>query len=342
MFYELDLVAFTGSSNNQKYHNKKLVLWDNNKKSILCTTQFKSDILSLKVLKKLIIAATKLEINICNFNDFHNIIEIIYKIPVEENTLNPCYDIWMGNNRSKYFIAHVKNKSQIEVLSIYENSLEIEIIKNFSSEFDEIQNIFYNEKLNSLFVVDRMGSYIKGFCCENFSRKYEFYRGKNFAYISSIISMYDKYVVISSNNKTIHIYEISPNEIEKNYSKSYLGSFYNFFTNPYKLNKSVIKINLDESEEFDFFDNEFRKKGCLLTFSQNDHILNCLSYNGINYQYKINFDSLTYDLVNRINWCFDDSNKDSITISNDFCFDLVSTSKNKLSEEEEETNWKII
>lgn len=339
MFYELDLVAFSGSSKNMKYHNKKLVLWDNNKKTIISSTQFKSEILSLKVLKKLIIVGTKLEINICNFNDFHNIIEIIYKIPVEENTLNPCFDIWV--NRSKYYIAHLKNKSQIEVISIYENCLETEIIKNFDSEFEEIQNIFYNEKFSCLFIVDAMGCNIKGFCCKNFSKKYEFYRGKNFAYISSIISANDKYVIISSSNKTIHIFEIYPNESMKNYSTSYFGSFLNFVTNPYKLNKSLMKINLDESEEFDFFGNEFRKKGCLLSFSENDQILNCLSYNGVNYQYRLNFEFFTYEMVNRINWSFDDSIKLSITISNDFTLDLVSINKNKLSEEEE-TNWKII
>jgi hypothetical protein len=327
------------------------------KKTVIADTQFKSEITYIKVIKKLIVVGTKEEINICNLNEKYNVIEITTKLAIDNNT-NNCFDVWSSNldlskiNQSisvdkKYYLGYVTNKSSIDIISIYENCFESEKVKSFNSGFESgVQNIFQNEKLNLLLIVDSNGSYIKGFSLTDFTQTCEFYRGQNVAYISSITNINDNYIAVASCNKTLHIFPLS-NKVEKieKVSSSYFGKFYNFITNPYQLNKSIMKIRLDEmntKEEFDFFDLEFRKKGSILIWEEEEKVLTCLSYNGITYKYSLNFETLTYELKSKLTWCLGDVVKSSLFISyDDYTLDLVTINKKKLNDENGD-NWKLI
>ena len=138
MFYELNLITFIASQNN-----KKLVLWDNDKKTVISSTQFKSEIISLKALKKLIFAATKDDINICNLNSSHKYIEIISKVAINPSS-NSAFDVWMSNN-STYNLACVSDKANLRFVAIYENLAKTQDIKRINSCFIESKSIkLYN------------------------------------------------------------------------------------------------------------------------------------------------------------------------------------------------------
>jgi len=339
MFYELNLIALVASNNN-----KKLILWDNERKLVICSTQFKTAIVGLKALKKLIFLATKEEINICNLNDNHNYIEIISKIPIHPLS-NSAFDIWMLNN-SSYYLSYVNEKSLIKLIIIYENYGKTQDIISFDAGFSDspnIQNIIYNEKLNSLFIINEIGTSIKCYNCEDYSLVCEFYRGKNFAYISSISNIGDQYIAVASSNKTIHIFEI--NKKSKSSNNSYISKFYNFFKNPFNINRSLIKIRLNEiskdEEESGFFDLDFKTKGVLLLYEEELEELACLGYNGTIYFIKLDLENFSYKIINKYTWCVhNDSKNYSVYISDDFSFDLVSM--NNKEDIKEIEKWKIV
>jgi hypothetical protein len=349
MFYELNLIAFVGSANNQKFHNKKLVLWDNDKKKAVQMTQFKSPIVNIKVIKRVIFIATKEEINICIFNENFNVVEIISKVNID---FSSSFDIWISNN-STYFLASVFNKSYIKITATYDNCSKSEELKTIDTEFYDfpIQNIFYNDKINMLFVVDGNGSYIKGYNSNDFSQVCNFYRGQSFAFVSSICVIKNNYLAVSSSNRTIHIFEISynngnsNNNISNSNSYSYFGKLFNFFKNPFSLNKSIVKIRLNEitekEEEMSIFDSDFKSKGLILLYDdENDHLI-CLGYNGIIYYVKFDADNKSYKIINKYNWCISDELKNSIYVSEDFALNLIGM-QSKINIENESDNWKII
>jgi hypothetical protein len=349
MFYELSLVAFAGSENNNKFHNKKLVLWDNNLKNVIHSTQFKSPILNIRIVKKLIFLSTKDEVNICNFNDKKNYIEIIAKVKFD-TPATLCFEIWSRaqENIQKYFLATVINKNYIQITTIFENCLEEDCVKSFDCGIEfGVQNLIYDEKLDVLFVIDLNGSNIKGFSCtNNFSLIFNLYRGKSFSLITSIISIRNKYLAVASSNRTIHIFDISEGKSEEvKKSTSYVKMFYNFFTNPFKLNKSILKIRLNEEitgSEFDFYEVDFKKKGTILIYNEKKDELVCLGYNGKICIIKLEVESQTYLIKYKFDWCSTDDIKVSQYISEDFCTLELYSVNNKTEIESENDNWKII
>lgn len=360
MFYELSLAVFTGSANNPKFHNKKLVLWDNEKKSVICSTQFKSEILNIKIIRKLIFVTTRDEINVCIFNEKYSVIEITNKLTLDGSNSTSCFEAWVCEDDKKYYLANISNKTFVNITVIYETCLEATKIKTIDTGLtsEGIQNIIYNEKVNILFVIDVNGSNIKGFNCSDFQLKCEFYRGKNFAMISSITSIKNKYIAVASGNKTIHIFEINQNEAISNSNVStaksaknstnigtlsfFSGYLYKFLTNPYQLNKSIIKIRLNEiNENYEFFDLDFKKKGTILFYDDFNDELSCLGYNGKIYILKLDFKQMTYEIKSKFNWCIGDDIKNSQYTSEDFSLDLNGLNKKK-EDDSQSDNWKII
>lgn len=358
MFYELSLVAIVGSQNNKTFHNRKLVLWDNIRKTVVNSTQFKSAITSLKIIKKLIFVGTKEEINICVYNESHNYIETIQKIQIDSHSCSN-FEVWV--NESNYYIINVLNKSQLRVNMIYCSCLEIDTLLLVETGFQNgIQNIFYCDKIKSLFVVDSDGINIKCYHV-NFDStgkidliaRYELYRGKSTSIISSITSIQDRYLALSSCNGTIHIFDsIMEENTQINRSYSYISYFYNFFTNPFKLNKSILKIRLDQikNNEIDFFDYDFKTKGIILLSNEQSNDINdnkktdelvCLSYDGKIYTIKLDLKLQNYEIKSTLDWSgIEDIKTSSNYISEDFTLDLISINKSK--NDNNSDNWKII
>lgn len=319
----------------------------------MSSTQFKTEITCIRVLKKLTIVASKEEINVCSYNERFKVIEILIKLPID-NKSNNCFDIWSNKSNIRYFIAYVIKSTEISIIAIYENCLEVDEVTTIETGFENkgqasIQNTFYDEKTDYLFVVDGNGSYIRGFSLIDSSKRCELYRGLKYAYVSSIVSVSKNHIAVASSSKTIHIFDLNNSEKQK----SYFGAFYNFLWNPYSLNKSILKISLEEDSKEDeiFFDLEFRKKGCLLISDETkDNIyLTCLSYNGFFYKYSLNLQNLNSQmpeskLLKKFNWCAEDANiniKTSVNLTSEDSLDLIGVNMSKIEPTDVE-KWKII
>jgi len=397
------LFAFCGTEKNTKYHSKKLVIWDLRQNIEVTNSSFNSNICGIKLLKKLILVITSKEINICKIiNKDKLYIENITKIPYENhlikskifisentNTNNPslsnpplnknninisnntnfynnCYEIWNGENNN-YYLAVIKNTSNVEIFKIYETSFEIEKYLNIYTQLEFMQSIFYNQilkentkeliineihtannnknydssnNLNSffykkyeednqflsknsgiLFALDLYGINIKVFKINTKEKSYELisnlYRGNSNSFISSVVLLNNRTVAVSSSNKTIHIFELkSENSNDKNnfsnninsniISKSYFGNLFQFIKNPFQLNKSIIKIRLnnvvEKHEDSGLYEKDFNEKGNILFYDKENLILKALCYNGKIYYIKLNFEKKEYNIIKIFDW----------------------------------------
>jgi hypothetical protein len=331
LFYELQYVAFTGSSANEKYHNKKLVLWDNINKRVISSTQFRDGLINIKVLKNLIFASTSEEINICYFNKEINMIEVKQKI----FDCSSKFDIWLYKNN--YLLASVDKNNRVKIIEVYEKDFEYHILSTIEPRLTGMQNIFYDEKSEIIFIVDGDGRNIKGYIINSENTLVcELYRGKNPSYVSWVTTINGKHVVVSNSNKTLHIFEMKMNE--KN--ESYLSSFYSLFVNPYKLNKSIMKIRIkDYNKDADFFENDYKHKGNILLYNEKKDQLMCLCYNGKTLIFKIDTVNLKHELIREFSWCSPiEELKNSTYISDDTSL-RFSYCNNK---QENLNQWKIV
>jgi hypothetical protein len=255
----------------------------------------------------------------------------------------------------------------VKITVIHENSLETEKLCSFETGYSSsgLQNIFYSEKTNIIFVIDGNGIYIKSFQQEKdeFKMIGEYYRGQSQTLITSLCTVNDKHFAISSSNRTIHLFQIYPDQTDKNNkiqnaqhkrNDSYFSFFYNFLTNPFHLNKSIIKIRLDdiilkkEKEEEginnQFFNFDFKTKGSILIFQEETQELICLCYNGQMFSFKIDLEKLDYSMTNKSDWCLINEQRVSHYYSEDTSLDLyvVNKSTNHCTEMSNIDNWKII
>lgn len=359
LFYECQVVAFTGSEANKRYHNKKLVLFDNNSRSVIASTQFNSVIKDIKALKQLIIVQTRENLNICRHNENKTYIETCLKISIASDS---PFSIWMTYDK-KYEIATISEKCVLNVTKIFENSLETEkSIKIDTKLTSGIQTTFYCERSCILFAVDLAGVNINGYKISSNSNKAEYelifqlYRGKSEAQISSITTIRDNYVAIISSHGTIHIFDFGGTSINNgnNSSNGYFSKFYTFLTNPYDLNKSLLKIRLNEDvvddEGYTFFELDYKLKGSILYYDDITDELVCLSYNGKIYRIALDFKNLNYSIKSRMEWCSSECTRISQYISEEFQLDLnhhivsdrFSTTFMKEESPNIENKWKII
>ncbi len=299
---------------------------------MISSTQFKNSLLNIKVLKNVIFASTKEEINICYFNKEYNMIEVKQKI----FDCSSKFDIWLFKNN--YLLSCMDQNNCIKLIEVYENDYEYHTIATIDHGLNGIQNILYDEKSDMLFIIDSEGRNIKGYALTNlpeYKLICELYRGKSPSQITSIVTFNRKYVIVGNSNKTLHIFEMKLSE--KN--ESYFSSFYSLFLNPYKLNKSLMKIRINEFNiEDDFFENDYRHKGNILLYNEYTDQLICISYNGKTLIFKIDIHNLKSELVNEFKWCSPvDELKNSTYVSDD-----VSLKFSYCNKQIESNSWKIV
>jgi hypothetical protein len=154
------------------------VLWDSTSRKLIASTQFIQEIVYIKALKNLIVASTVDEVNVCFFNRGYNIIEVRLKVC----NVSPFFEYWAIADEGYTYLA-INDKSKIKIIGLYDNSLESFNLNDIETGYNELQNIFYDYKSNSVFVVNKLGTEVKGFCCSkdylNVIKKYQLYRGRS-------------------------------------------------------------------------------------------------------------------------------------------------------------------
>jgi len=179
-----------------------------------------------------------------------------------------------------------------------------------------------------LFAVDSDGINIKAFKLNTKLKSFEllscFYRGKSNVFISSIVLINKQTVAVASGNKTIHIFAFEVKSSESSAeqgalqeargsisssassSKSYFGGLFAFIRNPYQLNKSVIKIRINDvsekHEDSGIYASCFGKRGVVLFWDYESKMLKCLGYNGKVYYIKLDLLKSEYAFEKVYDW----------------------------------------
>ena len=344
LIYDLNIVVFNGSSDNQDYNNKKLVFFDLKKNEEIYSTRFANEITNIKSILFFILATIGTELNIFLFknNEFE-----IYKTINFLNKDFLFYEIWNikdenNENNNKIYLSLIsKKKNCIEIQSFNNSFIETKDKIEMQINFKEIQNIFYLKNLDYLCAVDNSAQYIGIYDYINNKRLYYLYRGVNPGFITSIINIDKNFIAVSNSNRTIHIFDLtSLNKVNIN----------TFFTN--LLGKNLIysctKIrfkDLISPKDEKFFFKDFNQKGAVLYNKKNSFEFNIIGYNG--YVYTIKYIPLyfKYEVVNKI--FFAEVNFDKVKEINinddDFMNYTGLTEKEKKNINNDENNqWKII
>ena len=344
LIYDLNIVVFNGSSDNQDYNNKKLVFFDLKKNEEIYSTRFANEITNIKSILFFILATIGTELNIFLFknNEFE-----IYKTINFLNKDFLFYEIWNikdenNENNNKIYLSLIsKKKNCIEIQSFNNSFIETKDKIEMQINFKEIQNIFYLKNLDYLCAVDNSAQYIGIYDYINNKRLYYLYRGVNPGFITSIINIDKNFIAVSNSNRTIHIFDLtSLNKVNIN----------TFFTNLlgknliYSCTKIRFKDLISQNDE-KFFFNDFNQKGAVLYNKKNSFEFNIIGYNG--YIYTIKYIPLyfKYEVVNKI--FFAEVNFDNVKEINinddDFMNYTGLTEKEKKNINNDENNqWKII
>ena len=344
LIYDLNIVVFNGSSDNQDYNNKKLVFFDLKKNEEIYSTRFANEITNIKSILFFILATIGTELNIFLFknNEFE-----IYKTINFLNKDFLFYEIWNikdenNENNNKIYLSLIsKKKNCIEIQSFNNSFIETKDKIEMQINFKEIQNIFYLKNLDYLCAVDNSAQYIGIYDYINNKRLYYLYRGVNPGFITSIINIDKNFIAVSNSNRTIHIFDLtSLNKVNIN----------TFFTNLlgknliYSCTKIRFKDLISQNDE-KFFFKDFNQKGAVLYNKKNSFEFNIIGYNG--YIYTIKYIPLyfKYEVVNKI--FFAEVNFDNVKEINinddDFMNYTGLTEKEKKNINNDENNqWKII
>ena len=343
LIYDLNIVVFNGSSDNQDYNNKKLVFFDLKKNEEIYSTRFANEITNIKSILFFILATIGTELNIFLFknNEFE-----IYKTINFLNKDFLFYEIWNikdenNENNNKIYLSLIsKKKNCIEIQSFNNSFIETKDKIEMQINFKEIQNIFYLKNLDYLCAVDNSAQYIGIYDYINNKRLYYLYRGVNPGFITSIINIDKNFIAVSNSNRTIHIFDLtSLNKVNIN----------TFFTNLlgknliYSCTKIRFKDLISQNDE-KFFFNDFNQKGAVLYNKKNSFEFNIIGYNG--YVYTIKFIPLyfKYEVVNKIFFAevnFD--NVKEINMNDNIMYYTGLTEKEKKNINNDENNqWKII
>jgi len=339
LLYELNIVVFVGSENNDEYNNKKLVFYDLVNKKEIYSTFFISPIIDIKSILKYVFVISNKELIVYSYANL-NEINLISSIPfLNENNLGNV--IWNKKenddlNEELYIAMYEKKEKDISVISYFsKNYFYKKNTKTINSPFSKIQNMFYIEELDQLFLVDGTGCYISSFDIETNKLIYNLYRGNKPGEIISMCKLSKNHLAVINKNKTIHIFDLKD------------SNGYNIKNILYKMMSSIIystmKIRLkDVFKEFEnsFFNLYYNKYGCFIFNLGNSNQIYVIGYNGVGLIIKINFLKNDYVIVNQTRFF----QKNSLTMGqsidineNDVVISSIYESKNI-----ESNKWDII
>ena len=295
ILHELNIVIFVGSENNELYNNKKVVIYDLINQKDIYSTRFKNEITGLKIINKFLIISFNKELTIFSLEK-KDILIPLKEIMIEDSDLFEFWDFSENGIISLlklYFAYETKNGINIE--SYIGNELNLAKKEEIKKPVDKIQNIFYIKKINQILLPDEKAFYIYGINSDDGKQMLCLYRGKYPGYITSMTLLNKTFLAVNNLNKTIHIFDISNNNNNFNIGNMIGGFIYGSYISP------VIRIPYDkitkDNKDGEFYENDFQKKGALLTSEDEGIELKIYAYNGYAYKVRINFLKKDFEVI---------------------------------------------
>lgn len=217
MLFKSNIIIFVGNVQQGLYPKKKLIIWDDHKKSVIGEILFKLNIINIHVKKDIIIVVTLNKIYIYSFSD----LSLIKSIETKNNPNGICATNY--NDELSYLIYPGNNSGSINIIKIKEDYL-----KSISAHIGNIDYITISNNSKYVATCSKKGTLIRIFNLENFQLVKELRRGSDKNKIIDIkFSNNLKYLLCTSIKGTIHIFytNLIDKESEINSNFGY-GSYY--------------------------------------------------------------------------------------------------------------------
>ena len=227
MLYRSNIVALIGGGKSPRYSSNKLVLWDDHKQKEISEMRFMSSVKNVKMKKDRIYAVTEDKIYVFNFNT----LELFDTLETKNNKKGILSISLIGN-----IIAYPHSEIGKVKIKDYDQQKE----RDIPAHKGVINFLQLNKDGSILATASEKGTLIRLFDTTTGDIIKELRRGTENAEIYSV-AFYDtnRFLAVSSDRKTIHIFiinkeenKIEQNENENNLAsnkKSMFGNLANFF-----------------------------------------------------------------------------------------------------------------
>ena len=186
-----NLIALVGGGKNPMWSPKQVMIWDDSSKKILGELRFNKLVKGVKLTRDRVYVATHESIYIYNFSD----LKLIDKVLTSTNN-----DGLMSIKQNTLLTLSL----QPGHYQMYNNGNVLNIVKAHTGH---IQNMAFSNDGLWIATCSNKGTLIKIFCGN--SKIYEFRRGMDYIkIISMVFSSSKRYLAISSETSTIHIYDL--------------------------------------------------------------------------------------------------------------------------------------
>lgn len=248
MLYESNILLFVGRTNKGSYPSNKLIIWDDDKKTILGEISYNNRILNIEVTKKHIIVCLERRIYIYHFESLHLIKSI-------DTTYNPNGIMSVSLDESEYLVYPGDKCGYINITKLEENYNEC-----VKAHDNNIEIINLSKDGQYIATSSEKGTIIRIFRSNNLEQINEFRRGSDPCKINHIyFNQSNSMLLVSSNKGTIHIFntEIDRNlKIDNSTFDSYGISLFKFALPKYFNSKwSFCQFNLPGIISYSIFDN---------------------------------------------------------------------------------------
>ena len=295
-----NLIVFTGSQKNKDFPQNVLVFFDMKNKKIILEKKFDKVITNFKCVSNFIfLAFESSSLIIFSYDKEKNELEQKEEHKIENSSLFECWEENINDITHNLYLA-IPYEKNINIFIYTINEWRFENKSKIQNPVNKIQNIFYIQKLNQIFISDEKAMYIYGFDVINPQKKICLYRGKNPGVITSIVLLNNgKHLAINNLNRTIHIFDLDINNNSFSFSNLIYGIY--DIEEIYPMLRIYYKDILKKGEG-EYFKNDFAEKGALLYSNNNDDELSIIAYNGIAFKVKINFKEKKYNIKSKVEY----------------------------------------
>ena len=290
-----NLVLFIGSKKNKEFPPNTLVFFDIKNKKIILKKQFDKEITNFKCISNFIFIALETSLIIFLYDKEKNELEQKEEHKIESKSLFECWEENSDQILHKLYLAFPYEKNIL--IYIYTiNDWRFEKKSKIPSPVNKIQNIFFIQKLNQIFISDEKATYIYGIDVDDGQKKICLYRGTNPGFITSITLLNNgKHLAINNINRTIHIFDLDISNNAFSFSNLIYGMY--DIEEIYPMLRIYFKDILEKGEGY-YYKNDFTEKGAILYSDNNE--LTIVGYNGIAFKIKINFKEKKYKIISKV------------------------------------------
>ena len=206
MLHESNIIIFVGSKDTGKYPNNKLIIWDDQKKSVLGEISYNSKVINAFITKKHIVTLCEKKIYIYNFES----LTLVKSINID-STLGIMS---IGLEESDFLIYPGSDIGTISIIK-----MNLDYCDTIKAHTHPIENLHLSNDGKYFVTASEKGTIIRIFSVENSNCIHEVRRGIDPSKIVDLkLSKDNSVLLVSSVKGTIHLYNtgISKTLTEKN------------------------------------------------------------------------------------------------------------------------------